>query len=433
MQNSQQTHRADAGSKSKTYGSVPNPPQQKNQQPRPRGKNSADFIKPTDIVRVRGGVDKPMLAIIIVMLCFGSIMVFSASYAFSLQKYGTSYYYIRRQLAYVSVGVVAMTVAMFVDYRIIRRFAVAIFAVASVLLIIVPFIGVGKGLARRWIKVGPVTVQPSEIMKFALVVFLAWYMAKYQYKITDYSDKNRASKYGVFYPVTVVALVCLAIAVENHLSGVIIMFALGVMVIFVGGGVPKWFAVAGGIGVAGVLLILTVAPYTFQRVDQFLHPENYEATDELYQTLQALDAIGSGGIFGKGLGNSTQKHLYVSEPMNDFIFSIICEELGLIGATAVVILFGLFIWRGVHIARRAPDTFSSLVVFGLTTKVAIQAILNMMVVTNMIPNTGISLPFFSYGGSALMMQLGEMGILLSISRYSYEEIKQPAKKAAKQE
>ncbi len=385
-----------------------------------------DFVKPTDLVRVRGGVDKPMLAIIILLVCFGSVMIFSSSYAFSLQKYGDSYYYIRRQIAYVAIGGSAMTAAMFVDYRIVRRFTGIIFLVSALLLAVVPFIGVGKGLARRWIAVGPITIQPSEIMKFALVIFLAWYISKYQYMITDYSDRNRASRYGVFYPMAVVAVICLAIAVENHLSCVIIVFTLGALIAFVGGGLKRWFIAAIVIGVLGVLVILFVAPYTMERINQWLHPENYTPTGEIYQTLQALDAIGSGGVFGKGLGNSAQKHLYIAEPMNDFIFSIICEELGLIGAGAVVIIFGLFIWRGIHIARRAPDTFSSLVAFGLTSKVAIQAILNMMVVTSMIPNTGVSLPFISYGGTALLMQMGEMGILLSISRYSYVEAKPKA-------
>lgn len=387
---------------------------------RPVKPATADFVKPTDIVRVRGGIDRPMLVIIILLFCFGAVMVFSASYAYALQYKGDSLYYIKRQLVFGAIGMFAMFCASYVDYRFIRKVTIPVFGVALLMLLAVPFIGQGKGLARRWIYIGPIGFQPSEVMKFALILMLAWYFAKYQYKVTDYTDFRRSSKYGMFYPVFIVGGVCMLIAVENHISGVIIMFCIGMAVIFAGGARKIWFLIFGGGGAAAAALLIAVTGYGKERVDIWLHPENYNSLDETYQTLQGLYAVGSGGIFGVGLGNSQQKHLYVSEPMNDFIFSIICEELGLIGAAAVILLFALFVWRGIIIALRAPDTFSSLVVVGIVAQIALQAMLNMMVVTAMIPNTGISLPFFSSGGTALMMQLGEMGILLAVSRYSYE-------------
>ncbi|MDD4772852.1 MAG: putative peptidoglycan glycosyltransferase FtsW [Eubacteriales bacterium] len=385
-------------------------------------KRSADFIKPTDIVRVRADVDRPMLVIIILLLCFGSIMVFSASYAYALKKYVDSYYFIKRQLLFGSLGLGAMFLAVFFDYRWIKKITLPFFVAITSLLAVTPILAQGGSIARRWIVIPGIGVrfQPSEIMKLALVLFLAWYFERYQKYITDYSDFRRSSVYGVFMPVGVIAFICLLIALENHFSGMIIMFLIGMIVIFAGGARKIWFAIAGaGAGVFAALAI-TMSDYARQRVDVWLHPENYSAQDEVWQTIQGLIAVGSGGFFGVGLGNSRQKHLFVSEPQNDFIFSIICEELGFVGAVMVILLFIIFIWRGIIIALRAPDTFSSLVVVGIVGKVAVQALLNMAVVTAMIPNTGISLPFFSYGGTALAMLLGEMGIILSISRYSYE-------------
>lgn len=388
--------------------------------PKKQKKRSADFIKPTDIVRVRAGVDRPMLVIIILLLCFGSVMVFSASYAYGLHKYGDSYYFIKRQLLFGGLGLGAMFLAVFFDYRWIRKVTLPFFGIVTALLFLTPFIGVGKGIARRWIVIAGMRFQPSEIMKLAIVLFLAWYFTRYQKYITDYSDFRRSSTYGVFMPVGVIGFVCALIAIENHFSGMIIMFLIGMIVIFAGGARKIWFAIAGAGAAVFSGLAISVSSYARLRMDVWLNPTEYSTQNEVWQTLQGLIAVGSGGFFGVGLGNSRQKHLFVSEPQNDFIFSIICEELGFVGAIMVILLFILFIWRGLMIALRAPDTFSSLVVVGIVGKVAVQAILNMAVVTAMIPNTGIALPFFSYGGTALAMLLGEMGIVLSISRYSYE-------------
>jgi len=381
------------------------------------------FIGSNTLVRYRSGIDRPMLVIILLLLCFGSVMVFSASYAFALKNEGDSYYYIKRQLMFAVIGLLIMGIVSMVDYRVVRFWTPLVFVGVAFLLAITPFWGISKGEATRWIIIGPLRFQPSEMMKPMLVLMLAWYYAKYQNSIIRKENYLRSSKYSLFIPFAIVGFVCFLIAIENHLSGMIIMFLLGLSVIWMGGANKIWFGLAGGIAVVAVMVVLAISEYARTRLDVWLHPENYSSLDETWQTLNGLYAVGSGGFFGVGLGNSRQKHLYVSEPQNDFIFSIICEELGMVGAMMVIVLFVLFVWRGYTIAMRAPDTFSSLTVMGLVAKVAIQATLNMWVVTAMLPNTGISLPFFSYGGTALMVQLAEMGLLLGISRYSSEDTK----------
>ncbi len=372
-----------------------------------------------DIYRQKGGIDRPMLVIILLLICFGSVMVFSASYAYALDKTGDSYYFIKKQLLYSTIGLTLMMgIALAIDYRKIRAITPIYFSVSALLLVAVLVMGVAAGAAVRWLDLGFISFQPSEIMKLGLVLMLAWY-----YSITEKRVRSKgfwtSSLFGTFIPLAIVAFVCVLIALEKHISGTIIMFAIGMVVIFVAGGKLIWFAAASGFFVAAVTAIISFTDYATLRLDIWLHPENYSVQSEVWQTLQGMYAVGSGGIFGVGLGNSRQKHLFVSQPQNDFIFSIVCEELGLIGAALVIALFIAFVWRGVIIAKRAPDTFSRLTVIGIVSKVAIQAFLNIAVVTNTIPNTGISLPFFSYGGTALVILFIEMGVLLSISRYSY--------------
>ncbi len=375
-----------------------------------------------DIVRIKGTVDRPLLIIIILLLCFGSIMVFSSSFASALLKKGDSYFYIKRQLVFLIAGFVVMVIVSRVDYRIMRRFTTPVFILMLFLLALVPIFGLSQGEAVRWINLPIIgTFQPSEPMKTVLVLMLAHYFATYQDKITNYRDFNMSSKWGNLYPYLIVGLVCFLVALEKHFSGVIILFLIGTIVIFAGGARKFWLIAAGGLGSTVVLIAIMFTDYAKKRIDIWLHPENYSSIGEVWQTLQGLNAIGSGGLLGVGLGNSYQKYSYVSEPQNDFIFSIVCEELGFVGALAVIALFVLLIWRGLVVAMKAPDTFSSLVVIGIIGKVGVQAVLNIAVVTSVIPNTGITLPFFSYGGSAMMLLLFEMGIVLSISRYSYQD------------
>ncbi len=393
-----------------------------------------DPIGPGDVIRVRSSVDRPMLLIVLALFCLGCVMVFSASYSLALKDQGDSYYYIKRHLAFGTAGLVAMAVAAHFDYRWIRKLVIPLFLGTAALLGAVRVYGMAQGVAQRWIAIGPITIQPSEIMKLALVLALAAYMARYQDEINDYSKFGRSSLYGNLLPFIILAVAAGFVMIQPHLSGAIIIGAMGCILIFAGGGRKLGFVVLLLFALAAIFAITQVFPYMLDRVDSYLNFDNYwtvengfadkierEDIDAVWQTVQSLIAVGSGGIFGVGLGNSVQKHSYLPMPHNDFIFAIVCEELGLIGALCVILLFVLFIWRGFVIARRAPDTFSSLVVIGITAQVGLQAMLNIMVVTNLIPNTGVSLPFFSYGGTSLMMLLGEMGIVLSISRFSYQK------------
>ena len=380
--------------------------------------SAEDYGKKEDIIRIKGSFDRPMLIIVLILIGFGLIMVFSASYAYALSKTGDSLYYIKHQLAFAVLGVGAMIFMMNLDYRVIYRFTIPAFVITSILLVITPVYGLAAGVATRWIEIGGVRFQPSEIMKLVLVLFLARYYSIYEKPAHNYADFWQSSVYGLFIPAGFVLFVCLLIMLENHFSCMIIMFLIGMCVIFAAGARKFWFIIAGSSAAVAAVIAISFSGYARQRVDVWLHPENYSAQDEVYQTLQGLYAVGSGGLFGTGLGNSRQKHLFVSQPQNDFIFSIVSEELGFIGAVGLIALFVLLVWRGVVIALRTPDTFSQLVVIGIVSKVAIQALLNIGVVTAVLPNTGISLPFFSYGGTALAMQIAEMGIVLGISRYS---------------
>lgn len=368
------------------------------------------------IYRVRGGVDKPFLIIVLLLICFGSVMVSSAGYAYAKANLGgDSFYFIKKQLVWASMGIISMIGMSIVDYGFLKKHARLIFVISYLLLwlVFVPGIGVSVKGARRWIDLYVVQFQPSEIMKFALVLILAVYISKF-------SHKAKTFQYGLFIPACIIVFVCGTVALEKHMSATIILFILGASMIFVSGADIKWIggiAVAFGAAAAGIILF---TDYTKARVDAWLHPE-LDLQGSGWQPYQSLLAIGSGGIFGVGLGKSYQKQLWLPEPQNDFIFAIVCEELGLIGALALITLFVMLIWRGFIIAGRAPDTFSSLLAFGLVAKVGIQALLNIAVVTTTIPTTGIALPFFSYGGTALIMQMAEMGIVLSISRFSSGE------------
>lgn len=374
----------------------------------------------------KGSIDRPMLIIIILLVCIGSIMVFSASYAYAYSKLQDSRHYINLQMGFVLLGGLLMTVISLLDYRLIKKLSILGYIGASALLLLVLVIGVSEGDAQRWIYIGPISVQPSEIMKFALVLVLAYYFDKNYRKVDIQGHFWKSTWYSIILPGMFVVLACALIILENHLSGTIIVGLIGLSVIWAGGGKWQWYLVFICVVVVTLFAvfnfseqIFSVFPdYVQRRVDMWLNPENYSVQDDTWQTVQGMIAVGSGGLFGRGLGNSLQKHLFVSQPQNDFIFAIVCEELGFVGAVGVIILYLVFIWRGIHIAKRAPDLYSALVVLGIVAHVGIQAFLNIAVVTAIIPNTGISLPFFSYGGSSLIILMAEMGIVLCISKYS---------------
>ncbi len=374
-----------------------------------------------DIVRVNGSYDYVFLILVLILLAFGTIMVYSASYAYAKQKYNDSYYIIARQFIFITVGFVAMAVAARMKPEFYRALSVPFYIFCLILLILVPTpLGVTVNGARRWISIGFTNIQPSEFMKLGLAMMLAWYFDRYYERVTDYTKIWRSIFFGAIVPFAFIGAACILVAIEKHLSGTIIMFLIGIVVIYAGGAPLRVLGLMGGAGALAFGLLALTTDYTRKRLDLWFHPENYPR-DGGWQTLQGLYAIGSGGFFGVGLGESRQKHLYVSEPQNDFIFTIVCEELGFVGAIAVVLLFALLIWRGFLIAMKAPDIYSQILVTGIIGKIAVQALLNIGVVTQMLPNTGISLPFFSYGGSSLCILMLEMGIVLSISRFSRQK------------
>ncbi|MBQ7921849.1 MAG: cell division protein FtsW [Clostridia bacterium] len=387
-----------------------------------------------NIVRVRGGVDKIMLGLILLLVCLGTLMVFSASYPSALAENKHMLYYGIRHAIFAAAGLVAMFVISLFPYRIFRgKVAKGLYGVTLVLLVMVLLFGMSEGEAKRWLDLKIITIQPSEIMKFSLIIIMAWYVETYKKQIDEALEWRSIFRYHVLYPGILIGLACGLVILEKHLSGTIIIFVIGWLVMLVGGCKFRWtFPIyAGAGGLAGGLFLL-LNPYALKRITTHVD-ENANILDEAYQTAQGLYAIGSGGLFGVGLGESRQKYSYVSAAHTDFIFSIWCEELGFIGGVFLVLLYIAFIWRGYVIATRAPDTFSSLVAFGITTHVGLQAVLNMCVVTKIMFNTGISLPFFSYGGSSLMMLLGEMGVLLSISRQYYMKEKDLIAKQTRQE
>ncbi len=377
-------------------------------------------FNPDEYRVVHGGVDNFLLFTVLILLAFGLIMVFSASYADAQTRYGDSYYFIKRQSIMVIIGLLAMVAASRLPIKFYKKVALLSYVFSAVLLLVVLFLGDSGGGAQRWIVIGPIRFQPSEIAKFALILTLAWYYSKYHAKALDAKNNKNAYVYGTLIPLVFIGIICLLVMLEKHLSGIIIIGCIGLMVMFVSGIKLKLLGLFTALGIAGVAAIAVFTDYTKRRIDIWLNPAEFPREGG-WQTLQGLRAIGSGGLFGLGLGNSRQKYSYVSQPQNDFIFTITCEELGFIGAAAVIVLFALLVWRGVVVALRAPDRFSQLVAIGISFKVALQVILNIAVVTNSIPNTGISLPFFSYGGTAMVVQLAEMGTLLAISRYTLEK------------
>lgn len=362
----------------------------------------------------RGPMDAAFLIIVLILLSIGLIMMFSASFANAFYLKGNSLHYIARQLPFALAGVVVMLIASRVDYRIFKPLAMPIYVVSLAFLVLALFMPPLNN-ARRWVFIGPVNFQPSEIAKFAIVILFSALVCVNAQKMGTFTS-------GILPFALALAPVVFLLLKEPHLSGTVLILLLGLVMMFIGGTDVRWFAggaiLAGG-AIAAIIInpdLLTVlAHYAGDRIEIWLDPFS-DPRDKGFQTVQSLYAIGSGGLMGAGIGGSRQKYLYLPEPYNDFIFSVVCEELGFIGATLIICIFALLIWRGFVIAVRCPDRFGSLVAAGLTAQVGLQTLLNIAVVTNTIPNTGISLPFFSYGGTSLLMLLGEMGIILSISR-----------------
>ena len=457
--------------------------------------------------RLRRGVDKPFLTVIILLLCAGIVMIATASYVYAGSEYGDNLHYFKRQIVFMAAGLVVMWIVSRIPYELIRKWTLPIFGVALFLMLLVLVMGSTSKGAQRWIEVGPISIQPSEIMKFAVIVLCADYIDRFHSQITlkgqpgsfvkivlpslfgavtggglaafglfgkkifvsmagtaepllESGEENGyygiisfCDSYGTIFAIIGIAILSFTVyyaikhkiaseapdfffgilpfgllivmvgallALQPHMSGLIIMTLLIAIMMTVGGSSSRYLLGACGVGAVGIFGLLNMFSHSKGRLDVWKDPFS-NLLEGGWQPAQSLYAIGNGGIWGVGLGQSMQKHLYLPEPMNDYIFAILCEEFGFIGAVTVILMFVFFVYRGLVIAFRAPDRFSSLVVIGIVCQVGLQALLNMMVVTNTIPSTGISLPFFSYGGSALLILLAEMGVVLSISRYSVAE------------
>ena len=439
---------------------------------------AAKAIPPKKKIVYVGGIDRPFLAAVLLLLALGTVMVFSASYpsAYATQG-GDSYYFARRQLLYAVLGLVAMGAVIFIpqfDYHVIRRFAVPLYIVSFLLLVGVLLFGIELNEAKRWYSVGGITFQPSEIAKFALVVILAEYADKCGDKIRTgdsvkdilknmmplaaaavvagvmlalgMSEKIEkvpafiiAGAMGLFIVVRMAAIIirrrlpsfsfgvvpfvlllglpAVTLYFQPHISCILIMAGITFIMMYLSG--TKLLYMGGGtvLGLIGAYVLAKSQVHSSGRLEVWMDPFSYLEKGG-WQPVQSLYAIGSGGIWGVGFGNSRQKFSYLPEPQNDYVFAIWCEEMGFVGAILVMAVFLFFICRGIHIGLHAPDRFSSLLVIGIVSHVALQAILNIAVVTNSVPSTGISLPFFSYGGTSLVILLAEMGVVLSVSRYA---------------
>ena len=369
-----------------------------------------------------GGFDGVFLALLMIILISGLIMMFSASYVYSWYERGDPYYLFKKQLLYTAVSLVAMFIISHIRYDVFEDSAFLALITAAVLLVIVlahPKVIPGKEEFRRWLEV-PVfgTFQPSEFAKIAIIMYCAWAMDKRRREVE--------TRLWVTIPhLAVIAVIAGLVYKENHLSGTILILAIGIIMVFLGGSKMQIFAIGfAGIVVLGIYAFASgyIKDYMGERIEvwqKLLQNQELtaaEAQGEGWQILQSLYAIGSGGLLGMGFGNSNQKHLYLPEPQNDFIYAIVCEELGYIRAIIIMLLFLLLVFRGIYIALRCKNRFATLLTLGISFQIGLEAGLNMAVVTGTVPNTGISLPFFSYGGSAMLMLLAEMGMILSVSR-----------------
>lgn len=364
------------------------------------------------------GVDIPFLILVGLLLAVGLTMLYSASFAQS--EFDTGYTistkYLQKQAVCAGLGLVCMYFFSRIPAEFWFRFAWPLYGISILLLLSVLVIGQSVNGARRWINIAGIQFQPSEIAKFTMILLFA--------RLTkSYGNDARKFRYGVLGFGAALLGILVPLALEKHLSAIMLIGMVAVVMMFVAGTSPKWLLAGAGAAALFVLIYITFMGYAGDRVTAWLNPEA-DPGDTGYQILQSLYAIGSGGLFGLGLGKSRQKYLYLPFQYNDYIFAVICEELGLVGALLIIALFAATILRGYWVALRARDRFSTVLAAGLVTLIAVQTVLNLAVVTNLLPSTGIALPFFSYGGTALAVNLGEMGVVLSISRYRNETKKQ---------
>lgn len=354
-------------------------------------------------------LDATLLVLVILLVLTGLVLLYSTSTYNGRVKFHDPAYYFKKQLFATALGFLVLYVVAGIDYHVVARFATPLYIISMLLSLAVLLFGDEYNGSKRWLSLGPLSFQPSEFAKVAVILFLAYHISKYKGKMTSI---------WFMASVMLAVLPIVGLVGTNNLSTAIIILGIGVILIFVSN--PKYmqFIGIGGTGIAFIAVFLSLESYRLERLAVWKDPESY---DKGFQTIQGLYAIGSGGIFGKGLGSSLQKLGFVPEAQNDMIFSIICEETGLIGAILLMLIFGFLIWRLMVIATHAPDLLGSLIASGIMGHMAIQVILNIAVVTNTIPNTGITLPFVSYGGTSVLFLLGEMGLALAVSRYEKQE------------
>ena len=365
-------------------------------------------------VPAEGSVDYIFLILVLLALTVGLTMLYSASSAQS--RYDTGYRsatrYLQKQALCAAIGLVAMAAFSRIPVSFWYRLAWPLYGLSIALLLSVLVIGQSVNGARRWINLGGIQFQPSEVAKFTMILMFA--------RLTrNYGARAEKFRFGVLGFGTAMLGILIPLALEKHLSAILLMGMVGVVMMFVAGTRARWLLAGAGAAAVFVVVYVSLMGYAGDRITAWLHPER-DPGDTGYQILQSLYAIGSGGLFGLGFGKSRQKYLYLPFQYNDYIFAVICEELGFFGAAAIVMLLSALILRGYWIALHAQDRFSTVLASGLVTLIAVQAVLNLGVVTNLLPSTGIALPFFSYGGTALAVNLGEMGIVLSISRHRGE-------------
>ncbi len=366
------------------------------------------------ILDERGMVDMPFLLLTVLLVVIGVVMMFSASYAAAYIDEGSSTAYFARQGLFAVVGIGIMLFVSRLNYQMWRALSFPIMIGTVVLLMLVPLIGIKEGGARRWIYLGFTSFQPSEVAKLAVILTFATLMSAYK-------DRMKTFRYGVLPFAAILGAIALLLVLEPHFSATIIIFAVGASMMFLGGTQLRWFGIGLGVVALFAVIYLNFMGYASDRITAWRDPWA-DPGDAGYQIIQSLYAIGSGGLMGLGLGRSRQKYLYLPDMQNDYVFAICCEELGFVGAMVIILLFVMLIVRGYWIAMHARDRFGALLVGGLTTLLALQVFLNIGVVSNFLPATGISLPFFSYGGTALLMQLFEMGLILSVSRQSNNQL-----------
>lgn len=359
-----------------------------------------------------------IFASVILLLSIGTIMVFSSSYYFSVKTVGNSFLLLIPQLEYMVLSIIVLIITMNFDYRRWGKMSplILMVSVGLLILVLIPGVGEQRNGAQRWLGLGGTkTIQPSELAKIAIIMFLSFSLSKRKEVLQSFRK-------GLLPYLMLIGFIAGLVVIEPHLSGTLIIVITSFIILFCAGAKISHFVVMAVPGVIGVLGLIVFEPYRFDRLKAWINPFDPKyVMDEGWQTVQSLLAIGSGGLFGRGLGQSMQKYLYIPEPYNDYIFAVLAEELGYAGTLFVMLLFLVFIWRGIKVAMNAPDIFGSLMAAGITSLIGIQFLFNVAVVTNSIPSTGISLPFFSYGGTSLIFLMFGVGILLNISRFSNYE------------